>query len=448
MEDRILAFLEELPLASGDLLLCALSGGADSVALTLCLSRLMERFPFQLGVAHYNHQLRGAQSDQDADFCRGFVSSLDQLSTRDIPFFLGSGDVGACSAQTGHGVEATAREMRYQFLQETATSIGARFIVTAHTANDNAETLLFHLARGTGTTGLCAIPPRRENIIRPLLNTSREEVEGYLISNDTLYCNDATNQQDVYTRNYIRHHILPLLFEVNPSYLSHISNTISILSSENNYLDGLARESLTPKLSQDTVKILCAQLLALPQALQPRSLQILADHLEISLTFEARSRIMAIARGDHPSARICLPQNCVVFRQYEHLIFSKKKETVSLSPCPLPIGVTTWGDAIIEVKVAPYDPSFSDWIPLPSLPLWVRQRKEGDSFKPYRRHTKSLKKWLVDHKIPKDLRDYLPIITDEGGEILYVHGIGVAEPFFTTPIMGEIVLLLNISTTL
>ena len=206
----------------GSTVLCAVSGGADSVCLLHRLWRLRRELGFQLAAAHFDHRLRGEESAQDLEFVREFVSlccGRDRVLQADgtwtqlppVELFTGSGDVAAQARAAGRGIEETAREMRYAFLRETARQAGAQYIATAHTANDNGETILLHLARGTGLRGLCGIAPKSGDLIRPLLTTGRGEIEDYLRFRGLPWREDPSNREDVYARNRVRHQVLPQL---------------------------------------------------------------------------------------------------------------------------------------------------------------------------------------------------------------------------------------------
>lgn len=200
--ERVLSFSRELELLPRDgLILCALSGGGDSVALV----HFLKTHGFRLAAAHFDHHLRPT-SGRDADFARDFCESLD------IPFYLGGARVGELSGN----IEENARTARYAFLEETAAAIGASRIATAHNADDNLETVLLHLTRGCGMQGLCGIQPRRGILVRPMLHTPRAAVEVYLEQQGLSYMTDETNLDDRYARNRLRHQVVPVLESINP----------------------------------------------------------------------------------------------------------------------------------------------------------------------------------------------------------------------------------------
>ena len=178
----------------------ALSGGADSVSLLHILYELRDELGITLSAAHLNHMIRGDEALRDENFARQECEKLG------IPFFCERADVPKYAKEHRVSTELAAREIRYEFLSNVSDGL----IATAHTASDNIETIIFNLARGTGLKGLCGIPPVRENIIRPLIFCTREEIEAYCSANRLSYVTDSTNLSDDYSRNKIRHTIVPV----------------------------------------------------------------------------------------------------------------------------------------------------------------------------------------------------------------------------------------------
>jgi len=217
----------------GGLILCALSGGADSIFLTANLFARCEEFGYTVAAAHFDHGLR-TMSAQDARFVENWCAQ------RGIPCIVGHGDVAAEAARMGTGIEETARTMRYAFLQETAEKLNASVIATAHTADDNAETLIMNLVRGSGLDGLCGIPPRRGNIVRPLLTTTRAEIERWLSERNIPHVEDESNADETYTRNFIRHQVMPLLKQVNPKAAEHMTEAAGRLRRDRDVLTASA----------------------------------------------------------------------------------------------------------------------------------------------------------------------------------------------------------------
>nr|MDE6785173.1 tRNA lysidine(34) synthetase TilS [Ruminococcus sp.] len=229
MIEKIRAFTEKYGMInSGDTVVCGLSGGADSVCLLLALRRLSEDMGFSVEAAHINHCLRGEESDRDEKFCRKLCLRLN------IPFTAAVCDVRSHAESESVSLEQAARDMRYQALQKIAYG---KKIATAHNADDNLETILLNLVRGSGIKGLSGIPPVRGNIIRPLLTVSRSEIEEYLSSAGQDYVTDSTNLTDDYTRNKIRHNIIPVLKTINSSLADTTARTAEVLRSENNLIE-------------------------------------------------------------------------------------------------------------------------------------------------------------------------------------------------------------------
>ncbi len=214
-----------------DSVLVAVSGGADSVALL----HMLREEGRELAAAHYNHGLR-----PEADADEAFVKTL--CEDWGIPFTAGRGDVAAEAARRGAGVEETAREMRYAFLEPVRSERGLCRIATAHNADDNAETVLLNLVRGAGLSGLCGIPPQRGHIIRPILHLSRAEILAYLTEHNLPYREDASNADTVYRRNYLRHEIIPALKTLNPALTDAVTRLTGLLREDDEYLTALARE--------------------------------------------------------------------------------------------------------------------------------------------------------------------------------------------------------------
>lgn len=217
---------------SGDTVIAAVSGGADSVALLHVLYSLQGELSFSLAACHVNHNLRGAESDGDEMFVRRMCRMMD------IPLYVANIKVNEFR-QKHDSLEECARRLRYGFFEDIGKN---KLIATAHTASDNCETILINMVRGTALSGICGIPAKRDNIIRPLLYSTREDVERYCRENELDYVTDSTNLSDDYTRNKIRHKIVPLLREINPALYGAMSRLSDAASLDDTYLDGLAAQ--------------------------------------------------------------------------------------------------------------------------------------------------------------------------------------------------------------
>lgn len=223
-------------------ILVGLSGGADSVSLALCLCALSGKYGFSVLCAHINHMIRGAEADRDEEFARELCKRLG------IEFYSTRINVPLLSKEQKKGLEEAARDVRYEYLEGFIKSGKADFIATAHTASDNAETVIMNMTRGCGLSGLCGIPMRRGSIIRPLIYASRRDIEDYLSELGESYVTDSTNLEDDCSRNVIRHRIIPELSVLNPAFTEAVSNMTHLAKRENDFLERLANESYTDNI--------------------------------------------------------------------------------------------------------------------------------------------------------------------------------------------------------
>ncbi len=231
MLDKIIKLSQKYNMfISGDIVVCGLSGGADSVCLLLSLCELRERLGIEVEALHVNHCLRGSESDRDEDFCRSLCTRLG------VPFTAERCDVSGYAAERSLSTELAARELRYDIFRRNTEG---KKLATAHNADDNLETVILNLARGTALKGLAGIPPVRGNIVRPLLSVTRAEIEAFLAKRGQDFVTDSTNLTDDYTRNRIRHRVIPLLREINPSLGSTFVSSADGLRDENAYIEAM-----------------------------------------------------------------------------------------------------------------------------------------------------------------------------------------------------------------
>lgn len=406
MRNKLLAFIRQYAMVQpGDKVVCAVSGGADSMALLWSMYLLKEKLGICLEAAHFNHNLRGAESERDEAFVRDFCK------THGICCHVGRGEV----VPGAKGLEAAAREARYRFLK---TLPG--MIATAHTADDNAETMLMHLVRGTGLKGLGGITPKTDRLIRPMLTVTRREVLAFLEAEQIPYVTDSSNATDDFLRNRIRHHVMPLLKRENPSLAENLSVTALNLRQDAAALDALAE----PTADVET-------LLQMEPALQSRALTKLLLSWGV---LEPESGHIDLLRklllSDNPSARGAFPGNVCICRQYGKLVKLEEKEELPEVIIKTP-GVTRipqWG---ITVTCAPAETSGNGWKVYAEGTLLLRSRKEGDTIV-LPGGTKSLKKLFIDRKIPASQRSRIPVIADRLG-VVGVAGIGPSHDRRETP---------------
>ena len=225
LEEKALDALQKYSLLQpGDRIAVGVSGGADSVALLRFLAQYRAQYRWEITVCHVNHGLRGAEADRDEQFVRALAERLG------LPCLVRRCDAAALAAAQHCSVEEAGRRARYSFFAEAAGESGR--IATAHTLQDSIETVLLNMIRGTGLHGLCGIPRIRGSIIRPLLDCTRAEVEQYLAALGQPYCTDSTNRADDYTRNAVRHRILPQMQALNPNFEAAMARMTPFLNNE------------------------------------------------------------------------------------------------------------------------------------------------------------------------------------------------------------------------
>lgn len=447
---KLLAFSDDNALLPrGCTLLCALSGGADSMALLTGLLAVAEDRDLTILAAHYDHGLRGEESRRDAQFV------AQQCARLGVPLTVGSGDVATVAAETGRGIEETARDMRYAFLEETAESLGAHAIATAHNADDNAETVLLHLLRGTGLDGLTGIPPRRGKIVRPLLSVTRQEIEEFLTARDIPWVTDSTNDDPAYSRNRIRRDVMPVLRALNPNVSQTLAANLRHIREDRVFLENLAKDALEPQEEPEGLSLSASALTGLPRPVAVRCVkQTLArlDRHQISAVH--LDSILDLAANPSPSAQIPLPQGLIVRRVYDRVVFSQEAHAVtSFTPKAIPApGTYPWRDGwtiTLEEVLCPdhaVQGPYECWLRPAPFPLLLRSRRTGDSLRLTGRVHKTVKKWHIEEKIPRHLRDSLPLLTDGEDSILTAAGLGPEESRTAQP--GDTALHVRFSQTI
>ena len=412
-------------LPAGTRVLCACSGGADSTAL---LHLLCHTEGVTVVCAHFNHRLRGAESDRDEAWVRTLCGALG------VPCVCESADVALWAETNGMGLEEAARTLRYAFLERAAAERECDRIATAHHAEDNAETILWNLVRGSGTRGLSGIPPVRGKIIRPLLNVTRPEIEAYLRENALSCVDDSSNAADDNPRNRIRHHVLPLLLAENPAALAHISAAAESLREDDAYLSAEADRFIADFLRDGAVPI--PELLALPESVGTRVLRALCGPLQRKHV----EAVYALCRGGAAHAEIDLPGH-KLRKEYTRLSVASAPETadfrqeIAVGETPLP----ALSMRILRRAAQTYDEihnSFNTFFfKNDSIrgKMFVGSGRGGEQIRLSGRGcTKTLKKLFQESRTPPALRKATPVLYDDGG-VIAVYGFGVAERCAAAP---------------
>ena len=387
-------------IAPGDEIVCAVSGGADSVALTFAMYLLKDKLDIRLSAAHFNHHLRGEESDRDEKFVKEFCDRYD------IPLYLGGGEVKPGKK----GLEAAARDARYAFLRSLPGKIA-----TAHTADDNAETVLLHLIRGTGLKGLGGITPVSGNVIRPMLDIQRQEVEDFCEEWCLPYIQDSSNQTDQFLRNRVRHRVMPLLKEENPKLAENVSAMAQRLRLDEDCLSDFQGDWDRGET-----------LRALHPAKRSRALEKLLKGWGVREPEAAHiAQAEKLVFSNKPSAEARFPGGVTIARQYDRLVKLEKADSPDAVELTCPGAVEFAGLRITAEPAGDIRNGPDVFTVLPKGRMILRSRRAGDEIT-LSGGTKSLKKLYIDRKIPAAMRLQIPVLADEAG-ILGVYSIGVDE---------------------
>ncbi len=396
----------------GARVLCAVSGGADSMCL---LALLRETGACELAAAHFEHGIRGGESLRDCAFVE------DYCRAKGIACFVGHADVPRFAREEGIGLEEAARTLRYAFLEKTAEEHGFDWIATAHSADDNAETALFNFARGAGPAGLCGIPPRRGKIIRPLLGLTRAEIEQFLAESGTPHVEDSTNESDSCSRNRIRHAVMPVLREINPALSEAVARTGRLLRRDEDCLDGLAEDFIEKHFDGESLP--AAELLSLHEAVSSRVVRKLLPHAAEEKHIRA---VLALCRSD---GRALLDLPGAQPRCERGRLYFAPDETAPLPETPLAIGGSAeLREAGLTIRAQLARPGEEIYSPFKTYrlkyesisgKLSVSSPRPGERYRPAGRGcTKTLKSLFAERRCTRREKLLTPVIRDGTGIVL------------------------------
>ena len=471
---------------TGVVLVCV-SGGADSMSLLDALLELSAERGFRVAAAHFNHKLRGNESDRDEAFV------INECKEYGVDLVVESGDAAAYAKENGLGIEEAARELRYEYFEAAAARLGAVRIATAHNANDLAETIIMNLTRGAGASGLSGIPPRRGIIVRPMLRISRDEVMEYITGRGLAYVEDSTNSIEDRTRNKIRHSVIPILCGINPQFIRAAVTAAELSGYDEDYLSNVADEYINANVAgmdathkqhreegengpasdknsetarevkkvgkerkagktggaQESVSEIRApaNLHTLHRAISGRVIRRLCGR---PLSQKHVAAIGELCEKGRPSAIINLP-GMKVCKEYDTVCFRSDyiKEPEAFEVIfPEPGGNYVINSASLcmsceliiadESNYAAFDKTFNTFLFHVSEicgKIAVRPRRAGDEVKLSGSNcTKSLKKLFIEKRVPAAKRKNVPVISDDAG-VLGVYGLGTGER--ARPISGS-----------
>jgi tRNA(Ile)-lysidine synthase len=487
LESKVIDFIQRYSLISPEeIVVVGVSGGADSVCLLHVLAKWQKGLGIKLHVAHLNHQLRGVESEADAKYVSNLAGSLG------IPITIDRQDVAAYRIERNFSVEEAARELRYAFLAKVVREVGANRIAIGHTRDDQVETILMHILRGTGITGLCglapcspmaydsqgmSLPAKQSNllIIRPLLDVAREETTSYCQEHQLDPRIDSSNRSLSFFRNRLRLQLLPLLRQYNPSVDQALLRLADIAKEDSALIEQQSYELWDEVVRQENKAIHLdrKQIASLPIALQRQLLRAAVTKLAGDTRDIEASHIEA-ARSllNKPvGKRISLPHELVCQGGYNELVITSPARQSQLPPCPFPplsdefflkvpgktvfpgwnviasiVGervdsppsrgvLSTNGETGQSNLIADFD------LHETGTELFVRQRRPGDRFQPLGMNMpKKLYEFMVDAKIPRSWRGRIPIVCSPQ-QIIWVAGWRIDDRVKTTEASKEILRL-------
>lgn len=466
---QVLSFMRELHMADGDGVLAAVSGGADSVCLLFLLWLLKDELSIRLAAFHLHHGIRGEEADRDEAYVRELCSRLE------VPFYSAHEDVSAYGKEHGISEEEAGRVLRYRHLEQLADELSFEKIATAHHREDQAETVLLNLFRGTGLKGLGGIRPVRGRIIRPLLGLSRAEIEDCLRENGICWCEDSTNGENAYQRNRIRNELLPWVQKnLNEQAAEHVVKLARLASEADDYFEKLAEELL--RKARDAgmapgclpTEILDSQ----PEPVRSYLIRALIREVSGKMRDITERHVQAVLALDGPGGgcQTNLPGGLTAVRDYENVeVFPAKEEPYGNQQTAKMPGKPVSGDElerpvnlngltgqeekqdtagmtveaggwlfrfrVFSAEKAGEIPKnqYTKWFDYDKIKdtLSIRTRREGDFLELAGGGKKMLRRYFIDQKIPAGQREQILLLTAEN-HVLWVIGCRISEYYKVT----------------
>lgn len=445
-------------------MVAAVSGGSDSVALAFVLGDLAAtRQLIFAAVAHLNHHIRGAAADEDAAFCRALADRLG------VPAIVGDADVPAEAAEHDVSIEVAGRHARQRFYREAMASVHAERVALAHTRDDQAETVLLRLTRGAGAAGLGGMAVRRNHLARPLLDCTRDELQAFLRARGEAWREDATNLDRSIPRNRVRHDVMPHLRAINAQADAALARAAELLRADDEFLENVANAAFVRIVETDSdgdaVRLHPAEFAKLPVALARRVARYALETANPSRTY-GLEEADELRRGLAEGTGVNIP-GLGMERLAAAVVLTKRGAESPPRRSAEGEGGRTVDSIELRLNVpGTVEAPYGGWTVSAEGPvtpptvvegsaarvmvdahrigsgLIVRYRRPGDRLKPLgapgRRKVQDV---LVDRKVPRDDRDSLPIVTTETGEIVWVAGEVLADPFRVTPLTTSVVVL-------
>ncbi len=423
-------------------IIVAVSGGADSIVLLDLLAREEEAFGLSLIIAHFNHQLRGSESDGDEQLV------AQRARHYGFEWYVERANTGEYAKHNKLGIQEAARKLRYEFLDKLLLSSGFDKIATAHHADDNAETILLNLFRGAGVQGLSGIPVYRQDksIIRPLLFAERKEIELYAQEEQLPFRTDSSNEKDHYTRNFIRHHILPPIKEqVNPNVVQTLHRSAELFRELEAFLTYTARQNfdlLIAKKTDEELHISIPRLRGNPTLIQQYIIMLAGQTFaNRTLEYEQVNAILELTEG-LTGSWVALSKEYVVFRDRENLVMRKTEPLTEFRITVQPnhryeFDKFRFSTEVLDDKTLKTNGAgtaeYVDADRIASGELILRTWSDGDAFVPLgMKSKKKISDFFVDAKIPIYEKHQIPILETRDGEVVWVCGQRIDDRFKIT----------------
>lgn len=419
-------------LSRGETVVAAVSGGADSVVMLHALASLQKEYSIKIIVAHLDHGLRGAESRRDFLFVKGLAAALG------LPFEgrkLGRGELKG----RGRSTQEAARERRYEFLESVAEKYGAKRIALGHTLDDQAETVLMRVIKGSSLSGLAGIPPKRGRYVRPLMDVSRAGIEGYAKAHGLDYVTDSTNIERKYLRNRIRLDLIPALKDFNPNIVETIARTSAVLSEDDDFLEAASQRAFDSSLKgqgANRVELDRKKLSRMRPAILSRVFLRAARTLgrDVDMASAHVEAFSALVKGARPNASQTLPSGLKSQRIYDRIVITgerPKKSAIFETAVKVPGRTVIEGIGEFEATLVKPPARFTAdkkvaWFDYEALkrsgPLVARHFKPGDRIRPFGMEgTRKLKDIFIDQKVPVEARKRTPVVTS-GNLVVWVAG--------------------------
>jgi tRNA(Ile)-lysidine synthase len=446
---RIEQVLKDL-IAPGDKVLVGVSGGADSIALLHVLHWFSRIQNYSLIVVHINHMARGKDSDADA----GFVESVAEKLK--LPFYLKKIDVGIERLQLKTSFQDAARIIRYQFFEETLQATGGNKIALGHSADDQVETILMNIVRGTGLKGLTGIPQVRGYIIRPFLKIHRNDLEIYLEEKDISFRDDSSNSDKKYLRNRIRHELIPHLETYNPNVKKCLQEMSGIAREEDSLLSQMVRDIFNQKsrfLEGNEKNIVWGidDFQSYPSALRQRLVREIFCRITgnmQAITAHHVQQVINLFNSPKPGKILNIPRRVTVTCSYDSVLFLKviggicENEPLVTSIAVPGITELLEGNIQMQTQIFVDKRDFSSldsgrqaFLDLGETGLVIKARffRAGDRFCPLgMTGNKKLKSFFIDRKVPRRMRSQIPILTNANDDIIWVYGQRISQHYRVT----------------